>query len=164
MEALLFRDTQHTAIVERPIRLVTGSFNTGRRRIERFINSSPYLDDSTAIILKENNQDDNLIRLRENFNNELNKFNEETRALASESFERSLFHLSKVSPDKIIVEVTDDYSLYYSMIKNDFTIFLEEDLDDKEVLVSLFKNDIKQKSLSGNIESVTSRLRDIISY
>ena len=163
MEALLFRNTQHTAIVERPVRLVTGSFSTGRRRIDKFLNSSPYLDDSTAIILKENNQDDNLIRLKENFNNELNRFEEGARALASEVFESSLFYLSKVSPDKIIVELTDDYSLYYSIIKNDFSIFLEEYMDDREVIVSLFKNDVKQKSLSGNIESVTSRLRDITS-
>src|SRR5690606_10778820 len=156
MEALLLRDTQHTAIDKELVRFGTGSFIARRSRIDAFLNSSIYRDDSTTIILKENNQDDNLIRLRENFIKELDKFEQDSKELASEIFESSLFYLSKVSPDKIIVEVTDDYNLYYSIIKNDFSIFLEEDLDDREVMVSLFKNDVKQKSLSGNIESVTS--------
>lgn len=164
MEALLFRDTYHTAIDKYPVSFGTGSSYIRRGRLEDFLNSSIQRDDSTTIILKENNQDDNLIRLREKFNIELNKFQDGSKELAIDVFHNSLFHLSKISPEKITVEVTDADSLYFSIIKNDYTIYLEEYVLDGEVIVTLFENDIKQKSISGNIETVTSRLQAVTSY
>ena len=50
------------------------------------------------------------------------------------------------------------------MIKNDFSIYLEEYVDDGEVIVPLFKDNVKQNSLSGNIAYVTSRLQEVLSH
>lgn len=163
MSTLLYSDNRHTAIDKYPASYGSGSLSTISGFIDQFLNSSIRRDDSTTIILKENIEDDNLIMLKEKFNTELVKFKEVSYALAIKTFDKSLFYVSKISPEKITIEVTNDDSLYFSMTKNNFSIYLEEYVDDGEVIVTLFKDNVKQNSLSGNISYVTSRLQEVLS-
>lgn len=164
MEALLSIDTRQTAIDKYPVRRGTGSSYFKSGYTDKLLNSPNYRDESTTLILKENIQDNNLIRLREKFNIEINKFQETSKTLANKAFDHSVFYLLGILPEKITVEVTDDESFYFSIIKRDFSIYIEEYVDDGEVIATVFRDGIKQNSISGTIESVTSRLQEVTSY
>lgn len=164
MSVLLSKDTRHTAIDKYQVRFGTGSSFVKKGRSDDFLNSAIYRDESTVIVLQDNKQDDELIQLREAFNSEINKFQEIPEHLATETFNSSMFYLSQVKPEKISIEVTNNDSLYFSLIKDDYKIYLEEYIDDGEVIVTMFKNGVKQKSMSGKIAYIASRLQEVTSY
>ena len=164
MSSLLLKDNRPTAIDKYPVRFGTGSSFVVRGYSDRFLNSAIYRDDSTVTVLQENKQDDDLIKLRERFNSELVKLQGVSQALAEKRFNNSVSFLSLIDSDNLTVEVTNDESLYFSLVKEDYKIYLEEYVDDGEVIVTMFKGGIKQKSISGDIRYVASRLQEVTSY
>lgn len=163
MPTTIFEDIRHTATSHNQLRIGTGSSFVKKGRSDDFLNSIIYRDDSTVMVLQHNNRDDQLIKLRESFDLELNKFQDVPTILATETFNSSIFYLSKVKAEKISVEVTNNDSIYFSLIKDDYKIYVEEYVDDGEVIVTIFKKGIKQKSISGYIADVTSRLQEVTS-
>lgn len=161
MSATLLRSNRPTATEKYPVSYTTGRVFRKSEYTVRFLNSAINHDDATVAILQEKKHFDDLIQLREKFNAELDKFHDVSEQLAVKCFNTSLAYLSSLAPDKITVEVTNNDSLYFSIVKGNYSIYLEEYIDDGEIIVTMYKEGVKQNSISGNLGYVYARLRDI---
>ncbi|MDI9358515.1 MAG: hypothetical protein QM528_06185 [Phycisphaerales bacterium] len=77
--------------------------------------------------------------------------------------------LSEIRPDLISVELTSEQSLFYILKKKSFTLFFQYFLSEnefdsnEEALLSIFNDDEKLPSREGDINSVISFAKEIVS-
>lgn len=79
--------------------------------------------------------------------------------------------LNSIEPDKFDVELTFDKSIYYSLKINDLIIFVDfypelidknQQVDDDEIIISVFKNKKKVFYKTGLVKSSINALKDFI--
>lgn len=78
------------------------------------------------------------------------------------NFKYSSESLLNFSPDKISLQLTDDMSIFYTILKEDLTIyfehFLTDDFDSDEAIVSIFKEDINIINFAGSFSDSLKEL------
>lgn len=151
-------NNQYSTIKERPTRFRENYWNRKNSDTVGIFNSLSYDDFSTLDIINDKKEDDNLISLKKRFFWESERLSIKNSLKASFIFDRVVNYFPLLSPDDITVEVTDDDSLYFSMLKNSYSAYLGIYLDDYEAYVSLFDNKIKQDSITGSLDYVMKSL------
>lgn len=91
---------------------------------------------------------------------------QETVHLVFNSFIKTISNLLLMNPDKLGLEVTNEGTLYYKYVKNNFDLHIEthfyyEDLED-DLVVSLFKNDEARLNIAGSINEVFPQIKNFI--
>ena len=81
-------------------------------------------------------------------------------------FETSLNEILKFNPEKLSVEITHDYSLFYSIFKNDIKVYLEfflkNEEDEDSAMLSVYKSDENMKSFGGSWHYIFEKLKSEI--
>lgn len=163
METLFRPDSIHTAVSTYPKIHGTGSrFAVRKNTAVRFLNSRIYRDDSTTMVIRESIKNDNIIRLKNSFLSEIDKLDGILKIIAQLRFENTLDYIMEIDPDMIGVEVTHEDSMYFSLKKDSFSIYIEEYLDDNEIIVSMYDNDDKLESISGMKADVTAKIMELV--
>lgn len=135
-------------------------------RVPRFSNGfiSVEVFESTPILITENENQRNLIKLSQKFDSlkALEKYNKFDNPGISKVFNLLSNSLISLNPDNIDFEFTTDDSLLFSFKKSDFVSFFEFYVDDSEVLFSAFKNDVKLKSYSGGLNDSIKKIKSYL--
>ena len=130
--------------------LVDNSFFNSNNEFHKILRS-PY---------NENILDKNFIRfaisLKEQHHRKKEFFEGIEYSLIDNLMKRSLVEILSFNPDRLTLELSTEKILFYTLFKDKFTCFISHfiitnpnDPDDHEVIISLFKNKIKQPSFSG---------------
>ncbi|WP_264550008.1 hypothetical protein [Flavobacterium sp. N2820] len=135
-------------------------------RVPRFSNGfiSVEVFESTPFIISMNKNQRYLIKLSQKFDTlkalvDYNKFDNQEIKKAFNNISNSLVSLN---PDNIDFEFTTEDSLLFTFKKDDFVSFFEFYIEDEEVLFTAFKNDVKLKSYSGNINDSIKKIKSYL--
>lgn len=135
-------------------------------RVPRFSNGliSVEVFESTPILITENENQRNLIKLSQKFDSlkALVNYNKFDNPEINKVFNLISNSLISLNPDNIDFEFTTDDSLLFSFKKRDFVSFFEFYVDDSEVLFSAFKNDVKLKSYSGGLNDSIKKIKSYL--
>jgi len=81
-------------------------------------------------------------------------------------FANSLSSILFLNPDLLSMELMYDKSIFYTIRKGTYTIFLQHNIDvndeDDEAILSIFQNDKKLPSYAGPLKSVMNEFSNII--
>jgi len=139
-----------------------------------FLNSNSFLCKSAFNMREETTElgytDKDYIRFEKLFVSQFENseyFNNADLNKALEGFSNSISELLKLNPDVLTMELTSEKSVYYTFIKNDFTIFIQHyldilDFDDDEAILTVFKGDSKLPSFGGNLYEALNELKDVL--
>lgn len=122
------------------------------------------LIDSTDFAYRIYGFDNKLIEISEKFKKELNDSNDIDKSLAIKAFSDSINLILGLEPDNLSIEITESESIYYTLLKNNFSFYIEEFVDDNEVIVASFYNGIKQDSFSGNIQEIMFKINSMLEF
>lgn len=141
------------------------SFITGKE-VSNLSNSS-YLEDNKIennfSVKKAFDNHRQFIKLEETFQEQLNNYREIYGSLnvyvLQEKMKLSADSLLSCYPEKVSLEVTAEGSLFYTFLKDDFTVyfqhFLVEEFDDSdEAIVSIYKGNEKVLDFGGTLIEV----------
>lgn len=166
METIKYKKTQETAQKSCPTRSVhywtSGSKKSFRNSIFPYEVERVGAVRSTIEVISNEKAQNNLILLYKRFHNSLEIMKQEDRKSANDTFLSTLESLKSVRIDSFNLEITQEKSLLFSLIKDDFSIYLENYIDDNEVIITLYKNKVKQKSISGNLKYSIHKLNEEI--
>lgn len=84
-------------------------------------------------------------------------------------FTLSLWFLLSINPDKLSFELTSEKSAFYTIKKNEYTLFFQyyfhlEDEDDDEALLSIYRNEEKQPSEGGSYSNIINSIANRFQY
>ena len=140
-----------------------------------FLNSGSFVCRSAFNMRGEttgiNNSDKDYIKFETQFIKQFEKlsefFKDVTFEEIKEEFSMSLSEILKLKPEILTMELTSERSVYYTFIKNDYSVFIQHylnvlDPDDDEAILTAFKNDSKLPSFAGSLDETLDELRDII--
>lgn len=88
-------------------------------------------------------------------------------ALVKRNFSESLSELLKLKPDTLSLELTPDKSVYFTLLKGKYSVFIQHyldvsDSDDDEAILSAFRENEKLPSFAGRLSDTLSELRKIL--
>jgi hypothetical protein len=138
-----------------------------------FLNSGSFVCKS-AFNMKQgttNSSDKDFIKFESQFIKQYQKlseyYTEGNFEKYKQKFSVSLSEILKFKPDVLTMELTTEGSVYYTFIKNDYSIFIQHyldiiDLEDDEAILTAFNNDTKLPSFAGSLDETLIELKDII--
>ena len=139
-----------------------------------FLNSGVFVCNSAFNKKKEtsvNNSDRDYIKFEKQFEKQFELISEYFENISYEkiksNFSLSLSELLRFKPNNFSLEMTIEKSVYYTLIKNDYLIFIHhyldiQDAEDDEVIVTGFKNNDKLPSFAGNLAEAIRSLSNIL--
>lgn len=81
-------------------------------------------------------------------------------------FETSLNEILKFNPDRLSVEITHDFSLFYTIFKNDIKVYLEfflkNEEDEDSAMLSVYNSNENMKSFGGSWHYIFEKLKSEI--
>lgn len=113
------------------------------------------------------------LKFQEQFNRLKQYFDGMGIVEAKLKFSSSLSPILYLNPDSLSMELTYEKSIFYTIKKGIYTIFIQHNLDieneeDDEAILSIFKNDEKLPSCAGGLATImqeaSSVIRDSIEY
>ena len=111
------------------------------------------------------------IKLEQSFLKQLEElpelFGDQNKFLLQEKMKVSTDPLLSCSPDKMSLELTNEGSIFYTLIKNDITIYLQHYLIDRfdetdEAIVSVYKGDHNSLNYGGALVEVFNQLSKLL--
>lgn len=126
--------------------------------------SAPIAKDNSGYVLRTYGFNNQLIEINEKFKKELYTSVNINKPLAIKAYRESINLILGLNPDKISLEITESDSIYYTVLRKDFSIYIEEYIDDNEVNVVSFKKGVKQVSFSGTIQEVIFKINSMIFF
>lgn len=140
-----------------------------------FLNSNSFICKSAFNLKNETrgigNTDKDYIKFETLFIKQFEKLSEYYKDVDFEDimveFSLSLSEILKLNPDVITMELTAEKSVYYTFLKDDYSIFIQHylnisDTEDDEAILTAFKGDLKLPSFAGNLDETLIELKEII--
>lgn len=143
--------------------LIVWKSNTGE------IATSQKPNNVTVQYLFNNNRQ--FIKLQQSFDHQLKLKEELFRDypidILTEKFKYSAELILNFIPDKITLQLTDDLSIFYTIMKGDFTVYFEHYITEDygssdEVIVSIFQNDLNIINFAGSLSDSLEELNKAV--
>lgn len=118
------------------------------------------------------NNNRQFIKLKQSFDNQFKSrkelFNDYPKSSLYEKFKYSVEPILNFFPDKITLQLTDDLSIFYTLLKGSLTIYFEHYITEDygysdEVIVSIFKNDLNVINFAGSLSDSLKELSSEVS-
>lgn len=117
------------------------------------------------------NNNRQFIKLQQSFDQQLKLkeelFSDYPKYILKEKFKYSVEPILNFSPDKVTLQLTDDLSIFYTILKGDFTVYFEHFITEDygssdEVIVSIFKDDLNIINFAGTLSDSLKELNNAI--
>lgn len=121
-----------------------------------------YRNLATISVLKDEEYTDKLINLHREFKKQKGKITTVSHSMATKKFQQNLQLIFKLEPDKIVLEITDDDSIFFTLVRDSYKIYIEYYLDDDTTMSILYENDKEINSFSGSINYAIEKTISIL--
>lgn len=119
-------------------------------------------DIPTTSVLKKEEYTNNLINLYKEFIKDREKITSVNYNTAFKKFSNILKPILKLKPDKVVLEITYDESIFFTLIKDSYKIYIEYYLDDDTTMSSVYENNIEINSFTGSNEYTFEKTNSIL--